>query len=138
MCSPRRLVEGSGRKGLAVVAQCAPSASFAHSRLPASRAGAFGPGADAYQRPLIGGETSACALPKVLAQRRASVAIRTARPARTVPMNQRCICPHLGLDPKKAATLPAMTTIRELTATLIVICVAHSTNDWASTFPRSG
>jgi len=43
MCSPRRLVEGSHRKGLAVVAQCAPSASFAHSRLPASRAGAVDP-----------------------------------------------------------------------------------------------
>jgi len=34
-------VEGSGRKGLAVVAQCTPGASFAPSRLlPASRAGA--------------------------------------------------------------------------------------------------
>jgi hypothetical protein len=43
MCSPHRLVEGSGRKGLAVVAQCAPSASFVHSRLPASRAGAVDP-----------------------------------------------------------------------------------------------
>jgi hypothetical protein len=43
MCRPRRLVEGSGRKGLAVVAQCTPGASFAHSRLPASRAGAVDP-----------------------------------------------------------------------------------------------
>jgi hypothetical protein len=43
MCSPRRLVEGSDRKGLAVVAQCARSASFAHSRLPAPRAGAVDP-----------------------------------------------------------------------------------------------
>lgn len=59
MSSPRRLVQGNGRKGLAVAAQCAPTASFAHSRLPASRAGAIVPLLRLFRQPRVAAQDMA-------------------------------------------------------------------------------
>src|SRR5579871_5431853 len=62
-------------------------------------------------------------------QRRASVAIRNARPASTVPISQRCSMSHVGLPERKAAIEPAIITIIALTQTLITICVVPSASD---------
>ena len=49
--------------------------------------------------------------------------MRMAKPARTVPISQRCTVCHTGLLVRNAAMEPAMTAIRALTLTLMTICV---------------
>src|SRR5258708_11409022 len=61
--------------------------------------------------------------------RRASVAMRTARPASTVPISQRCTATQAGRELRNAAMLPAMNTMRELTLMLTPIWVMPRMSD---------
>lgn len=70
--------------------------------------------------------------------RRASVAMRTARPASTVPINQRWTVSHSGRDARNAAIDPAINAIIALTVTLTAICVNPSAIDCVNTLPCSG
>ena len=63
------------------------------------------------------------------AQRRACVAIRTARPASTVPISQRCTVTQLGRVAKNAAIEPAIIATTVLTARLAAICRLPSVSD---------
>src|ERR1700729_1454156 len=66
---------------------------------------------------------------------RLSTAIRTARPARTVPISQRWISAHDGFAFRNAAIEPAIMAIAALTVTLMTICVDPSASDCKSTLP---
>jgi hypothetical protein len=66
---------------------------------------------------------------------RLSTAIRTARPARTVPISQRCISAHDGCAFRNVAIEPAIMAMAALTVTLIMICVDPSASDCESTLP---
>src|ERR1700722_10160359 len=66
---------------------------------------------------------------------RLSTAIRTARPARTVPISQRWISAHEGCAFKNPAIDPAIMAMAALTVTLTTICVDPSASDCRSTLP---
>src|ERR1700722_13756733 len=66
---------------------------------------------------------------------RLSAAIRTARPARTVPISQRWIRAHEGRAFRNAAIEPAIMAMAALTVTLMTICVDPSASDCNSTRP---
>src|ERR1700733_3110899 len=64
---------------------------------------------------------------------RLSTAIRTARPASTVPISQRWISAHDGWAFRNAAIEPAIMAMAALTLT--TICVDPSASDCVSTLP---
>ena len=67
--------------------------------------------------------------------RRVSSAIRTASPASTVPISQRCTNSQVGRVPRKSAIDPAASAIIALTLTLIAIWIDPSASDCVSTLP---
>src|SRR5260221_6697372 len=67
-----------------------------------------------------------------------SSAIRTARPASTVPISQRCTNSQVGLVPRNTAIDPAASAIVALTLTLMAIWIAPSASDCVNTLPTAG
>src|ERR1700731_1428031 len=70
--------------------------------------------------------------------RRVSSAIRTASPASTVPISQRCTNSQVGRVPRNSATDPAASAIIALTLTLITVWIDPSTSDCVRTLPSPG
>jgi len=67
-----------------------------------------------------------------------SSAIRTASPASTVPISQRCTNNQVGRVPRNSAIDPAASAMAALTLTLIAIWVKPSASDWVSTLAAAG
>src|ERR1700726_314182 len=67
--------------------------------------------------------------------RRVSSAIRSASPASTVPISQRCTSSQVGRVPRNSAIEPAASAIPALTLTLITIWIDPSASDCVSTLP---
>src|SRR5438876_5247894 len=70
--------------------------------------------------------------------RLASNAIRSASPASTVPISQRCSNNQVGRVPRNSAIEPAASAIMALTLTLIAIWIDPSASDCVSTLPCAG
>src|SRR5882672_4778187 len=68
----------------------------------------------------------------------ASNANRTARPASTVPISQRCTNSQVGRVPRNTAIDPAASAITALMPTLMTVWIVPSTSDCVSTLPTAG
>src|SRR6266567_6200486 len=68
----------------------------------------------------------------------ASNAIRSASPASTVPISQRCSNSQVGRVPRNSAIEPAARAIMALTLTLSAIWIDPSASDCVSTLPCAG